>query len=233
MVKRKRYFTKGPGRNPDPERYILVVTKEGSHFRRKRGTVKPALLNTVLQQMADDTKICSPAAKRIALTLSRYLHDLETGRLIGRITALLKKALQEKGVVDFSFFEEFDFQPDRPFNALVKAHIECSEKDGFVQVQIPVAPWSINKHNPLVTELYFDLVLLYGDATQHNGLRVDDVTSPLYSYKTKEEAICTLSIAIPETKQPWMVMLKVSSLEGREMAIHPRHYGMRVVAHNH
>jgi hypothetical protein len=35
---------------------------------------------------------------------------------------------------------------------------------------------------------------------------------------------------LPTGKQPWMIFLKLSCLEGNEAAIHPRHYGMKVVA---
>jgi hypothetical protein len=38
-----------------------------------------------------------------------------------------------------------------------------------------------------------------------------------------------LRLKIPVRKVPWMVLLKVSCMEGNELAVHPRHYGMKVV----
>jgi hypothetical protein len=60
-------------------------------------------------------------------------------------------------------------------------------------------------------------------------LRVDSVASPLYVIGAEGEDVCTLSVDLPQADVPWMVLLKVSCLEGNELAAHPRHYGMRVV----
>jgi len=38
-----------------------------------------------------------------------------------------------------------------------------------LQLQIPIEERSVKKHNPLVTEYYFDLVLLYGDTATLDG----------------------------------------------------------------
>jgi hypothetical protein len=231
MSKRKPYKKRSARENPDPERYILVETKEGSYFRLKRGLNKPAVLNAAYQQSSDSTMVCSPAAKRMAVLLRKPLQGLGPGRLIARFTGLLRKAFHQKGIVDFSFFGDYDFQRDHPLDALLQVPYQCHEKDGVVHVQIPVEKRSVKKHNSLVTEYYFDLVLLYGDASKDDGLRVDSVTSPPYSYATTKKSTCTLSLALPEKEQPWMVMLKISSLEGNELAHHPRHYGMKVVMH--
>src|SRR4051812_3276379 len=98
MSKRKRYKKHTARENPDPERYILVVTKEGSFFRLKRGLNKPAVLNAAYQQSSNSTKLCSPAAKRMAITLRQHLRGLDTGRLIARFTGLLRKAFHKKGM---------------------------------------------------------------------------------------------------------------------------------------
>src|SRR5689334_16678424 len=102
MANYKGFRELGPKDNPDPSRYILVKTKEGSHFRQKRGLVTPALLNPTLQKIADSTKVCSPAAKRISAVLWQHLHSLNTGRIIARMSGLLKTTLRTKGKLDFS-----------------------------------------------------------------------------------------------------------------------------------
>jgi len=232
MANHKGFRELGPGDNPDPKRYILVKTKEGSHFRQKRGLVTPAVLNDTLQKSADSIKVCSPAAKRIAAVLWQHLRGLETGRSIARISGLLRKALRMNGKLDFSLFGDFEFQPYRPLDALLKAPYECQEKDGRIEVEIPIHKAGVKRLNPLVTGYYFDLVLLYGDPTKDGGLKVDNVTSSLYLYESNGGP-CILSITLPQTGEPWMVMLKISSLEGNELAVHPRHYGMRVVMHSH
>jgi hypothetical protein len=233
MAKRKRYKKNDPGPNPDPERYILVHTKEGSYYRLKRGLNKPALLNAAYQQSADSTRICSPAASRIAAALRKDLCGLNTGRMIAHFTGLLKKALHKNGKLDFSFFVGYDFQADHPFDNLLRVPYRCQEKDGNIELQIRLIRKAVKKHSPLVSQYYFDLVLLCGDPTKDDGLRVETDTSLNYSYDLSKEETCKLSITLPEREQPWMVMLKVSSMEGNELAHHPRHYGMKVVKHGH
>jgi hypothetical protein len=232
MRKRKRYKKRDPGPNPDPERYILVETKEGSYWRLKRGLNKPAVLNATLQQNADSMEVCSPIARRMVAILRKDLDGLNTGRMIARFTTLLKKAYHEKGIPDFSFFGDYDFQEVHPLEALLQVQYRCREKEGVVQVHIPIQRGGVKKHNQLVTEYYFDLVLLYGDPTKEDGLRVDSITSQPYSYALTEKSTCELSLPLPEKEQPWMLMLKVSSQEGNELAHHPRHYGMKVVEHS-
>jgi hypothetical protein len=57
------------------------------------------------------------------------------------------------------------------------------------------------------------------------------VVSSLYPFtEWIEKSVCSLSIELPANKKPWMVLLKVNCLEGNELAVHPRHYAMTVVA---
>jgi hypothetical protein len=43
---------------------------------------------------------------------------------------------------------------------------------------------------------------------------------------------CELSLHLPERNVSWMVLLKVSCLEGIEMVHHPMRYAMNVVKEN-
>ena len=52
----------------------------------------------------------------------------------------------------------------------------------------------------------------------------------MYPKNTEEVGECVLKIDVPTTKGPWMALLKVNCLEGREMAYHPRHYALKVIA---
>src|SRR4030095_3741531 len=169
MAKRKRNKKKDPGPNPDPKRYILVHTKEGSYHRLKRGLNKPALLNAAYQQSADSTKICSPAASRMAAALRKDLRGLNTGRMTVHFAGLLRKALHKNGKLDFSFFADYDFQADHPFDNLLRVPYRCQEKDVNIELQIRLIPEAVKRHSPLVSEYYFDLVLLYGDPTKDDG----------------------------------------------------------------
>src|SRR5207244_606430 len=108
---------------PDPEKYILVNTKERSFWRRKRGTVTPAALNAAFAKNASNSKVASPAAKRIVQKLRPMLQGLDTGRLTARLAGRLIKAINEKGQPDFSFLRNFEIQPKPPLDSLLKRQI--------------------------------------------------------------------------------------------------------------
>jgi hypothetical protein len=213
---------------PDPEKYIWVKTKEGAYWRRKRGTVTNAKLNTVFANNVRNSKVASPAAKRIVLKLRPFLHDLNTGRLTAKLAGALIKSINQNGQPDFSFLRKFEFQQP-PLGKLLTAQMDISRHNDEIRITIPIYEYTMEPKNAIVTDYYFEAILLYGDVTEDNGLRIDSVISPLYPYKNIMESNCVLALQLPKTSFPWMVILKASSLEGNEPAVHPRNYGMRVV----
>jgi hypothetical protein len=101
--------------------------------------------------------------------------------------------------------------------------------DNFIEIQIPVSKNAVQQHNRLVTHFYFEGILLSGDALKEGALQVEYALSKPYNFIDTITDDCKLALPLPEIKQPWMLLLKVSCLEGNEMAVHPKHYGMRVV----
>ena len=81
----------------------------------------------------------------------------------------------------------------------------------------------------IATEFYFEAVMVWGDPMKEKGLKVDAVESKLYPIKGEVKGPCVLRLDLPAKKEPWMVLLKVSCLEGNELAHSPRHYGVKVV----
>jgi len=228
MARRRRRSNPNKPLVPFSENYIWVETKESSFWRKKRGTIKPALLNDKFQENVNLSKIAGPAAKRLIGKLHPYLFNLRTGRIMLRISNLFSKTLKQKNKMDYSLFKDLDFQEDFPFRlpggCLVK------QKNGEIQVKIPITADTIPYRSSLITDYYFELILLHGDPGKEKDLRTDVITSKLYPFsKRVKESVCTLKLTVPG-KEPWMAMLKLNSLEGNEMAVHPRHYGMNVIA---
>ncbi|MCU7547529.1 hypothetical protein OCK74_00310 [Chitinophagaceae bacterium LB-8] len=213
---------------PDGSQYILVKTKEGSFWRRKRGSVKPAPVNDVLARNAEASKVTGPAAKRIVDKLRPYLRGLRTGRLTVRVIGALRKALNRKGIIDFTFLDGMELQPEHPFNKLVLDPYKVEQADRSLHISIPIGKGRVKQLNGIVTDYYFEAIVVQGDATKDSGLRVDSVESKVYSIEA-DQKLCELSVDLPAQKGPWMLLLKISSLEGNEMAVHPRHYAMKVV----
>lgn len=77
--------------------YVLVKTKEGYYWRLKRGTHKPAPVNSLMQDLAAHNG--SREAKQIADRLLPYLEHMDAGRKIARMGVLLRQARANKGVL--------------------------------------------------------------------------------------------------------------------------------------
>ncbi len=212
---------------PDPENYVWVTTKEGSFWRRKRGTKKAATLNLQYQKGSEYMKISGPAASNLVRVLRPCLQGIAPGRLTARLSGKLRKALNETVSLNYSFLAEFDVQPDHPIGKLLLCPWRLSLKGNKLALEITIDETTLKRHNKLVTDYYFELILLQGDATNPLSLDVYTVCSQLYSIGSNEDSSCQLTIKVPANN--WIAFLKVSCLEGKELAAAPRNYGMRVV----
>ena len=195
----------------------------------KRGSHRPALLNEAYQQTSNAMKISAPAASRIVRRLQPYLTRLDTGRLTVRISGKLRKALNEKGRMCFTYLKGLNIQPQHPLEKLLNAPVRVEQDIQELTVSIPVDTYTIKRHSELVSAYYFELILLWGDAGSDKGLRVEEVNSPVYRMEDDFGSECRLSLVLPPEGETWMALLKVSCIEGRELAMAPRMYGMKVV----
>lgn len=96
---------------PNPELYQLINTKEGSFWRRKRGTVKPAKLNKAFSANVKAMKLVSPIAAKIANVLFTYMQGLTPGRLSSRICAGLLTYYSHAKEISFSPLLQMEIQP--------------------------------------------------------------------------------------------------------------------------
>lgn len=53
-------------------------------------------------------------------------------------------------------------------------------------------------------------------------------SSALFSFADREAKNVELVLPMPTPVTDWMLLLKISCLEGNELAMHPKHYGMKV-----
>jgi hypothetical protein len=214
--------------NPDAESYIWVSTKEGGFWRRKRGYIKKVKLNAAYKQSSESTKICSPAASRIVRKLRPYMEGLRPGRITVRICGELRKTFNTTEKLTMACLDGFDLQPEYPLDNLLKEQMHIEEKKKSVIVIIPVTEHTIKRLNKLVTDYWFELVLLYGDISKENSLHTESADSGVYAMETSYGNSCKLSLTLPD--QPWIAMIKINSIEGNEPAMHHKLYGMKVVA---
>jgi len=228
MPARKKRKTP-PTPPPDPENWQLVKTREGDFYRRKRGTVKEARLNEAFRKNVTLNKLVSPAAKEIRNKLLPFLANLDTGRLIARVSALLRKMYKKYGRPDLQAIGGYDFQPYNPMDELLKTKYTVSIINGEIIIVIEVYKGMIRRTSKIISGYWFEAILLYGDLEKPSSLRTDNDVSPIYNINLNKESACKLSLMLPSRKTSWVVLLKVSCMEGKEPALHSRHYGMKVV----
>jgi hypothetical protein len=156
------------------------------------------------------------------------MKGLQTGRITTRICGKLRKTLNETGKLSMDCLRDFDLQPEHPINHLLQEDIHVEQDTHTLTIIIPITELTIKRLNKLVTDYWFELVLLYGDAGKENGLRSESEESKVYAIETCYKDNCKLSFVLPD--QSWVALLKVNCIEGNELAIHPKLYGMKVIA---
>jgi len=220
MAKKKRLHASD---NPDPSKYIIVHTKEGDYLRRIRTSKN---INAVFTENKSET--CSAAAKQILDRLKPFTQGF-SGRMNVRIAGRMRVAKPLCGKYDYSQLKGFDLQKFYPLDQLYIGHYMVKIEHGMINLEVPVWPGCMKAHNSLVTAFYFEAVLLTGNAMDPQTIRIEDERSEYFSFQKDIKETCNFSFHLP-VGLPFMLFLKAGCLEGSGMAVHPKHYGMRIVA---
>jgi hypothetical protein len=77
--------------------------------------------------------------------------------------------LCEKGKLAIRYLNGPDLQPDHPIGSLLKEVPVVEQKAREIIVNISLTSHTIKKMNGLITNYYFELVLLYRDAAGKTG----------------------------------------------------------------
>jgi hypothetical protein len=213
---------------PDPDKYILVKTKEGYYWRRRRGTLRPARLNAVFANNVHNSKVAAPAARRIVQKLQPFLADLDTGRLTARIIGALIKSMNDGGFPDYRYLAQADLQHP-PLSRLLRTLVHVQQTAHEIILTIPIDRYAMYKRGSLVSHYYFEAIALYGDMMIDHGLRIDSTMSPLYTFDDQPDTECVLCLSAPPATHPWMILLKASCQEPDRPSASSRHFGLRVV----
>jgi hypothetical protein len=229
MMKKKKWNKNDIPYCAEPDQHVLVKTREGIHWRKKR---KNGKLNESLATNVDLSKISGPAARQVVQKLRPYLNGITTGRVTLRIINRLKRGLKDYKRIDFTSLLGLEIQRDHSLNELLQGCYSIEKHKETLSIIITIEMDTIKRHSQLVTHYYFEGVLILGDAGIENGLRVADMESRLYAFERQANEECVITFSLPSEGIPWMALLKVSCMEGNEMAVHPRHYGMKVIAVN-
>lgn len=226
MSRRKKRNRKRPP-NPDPKLYEWVNSSEGGYYRERKP--EGSDINDSLTANKNATRSLAAGIKRIRDRLEEYTRSLDPGRVQAKMSGKLGEPFKETGRLEFSALKGYDFQKEHVLENLLLTQYKVHVYDNEVELLIPVAAWTLKKHNSLVTDFYFEGILLFGDAMKEGSLAVEYAVSAPYSFTDTVQETCKLQLPLPPDNIPWMLMLKVSCLEGNEMAVHAKHYGMKVV----
>ncbi len=222
-------YSKGRPHNPDPEKYQIIKTREGWYLKRRRGTVKPATINETLRLHAASN--CGAETKEVFRALKPFIPRLY-GRLQVYFAMRLKKAKLETGRADYRYCEGYEINRLHPLQDIYLENISITEKKGMLYFDLPVSGDGIRKKNNLVTDFYFEAILINGDPAVPGSLRSESDRSELISYNNIPNKKVQLNLILPAKDIPYLVILKFGCMEGRQHAAHGKHYGVKVVKVN-
>jgi hypothetical protein len=205
MPKRKFDPTKPPC--PDPDKFILIRGEYRYFWRRKRGTVKPAVLNTVLAESAAITKNTNRAARQLMSLLSVFTQHMSLGRTTSRIAGAFKKVYLKTGRMDFSYMEKVEFQENYPVHRLYKGGISKQLVKGCLELHVPVGDEHMKRWSRTAVSYQLHAILLYGDPAKERGIRIETDESRTYHFGEGKKMDCHLRLVLPPKNRPWMALL--------------------------
>ena len=214
------------GNNPDPSKYEDIHTNAGWYRRKKKA--RGSIVNAIFKKNAANLPHTLAAADYILSLLEPWLLGLELWTLRMKLSgALLKSINQSKS--SFTFMKGIDIQPYRKMQSLLHAKYSSSFKNDQIITTIELNSKTIDLHNSIATDFYFDAIILSGDPFKQD-IKIDSAESMVYPIENTPTVKCEIMLNLSENKVARMVLLKVSCIEGNEFARSARHYAMKVIA---
>ncbi len=130
-------------------------------------------------------------------------------------------------MIDFSMFAGLELNAANPLEKLL--HTEYAVTHNKHQTVIRLQTGLVQPQNNLVTDYYFEAVLLNGDPLNDTTLITISESSSLFSFDRKTPYNVELALPAQPDGSVWMLLLKLSCLEGKGLGAHPKHYWMKVV----
>lgn len=215
----------------DPAEYTLVRSRRGNHWRRNRGTVKPAKLNPAFEANSAALSKASPVAKFILDGLRDYIHDLDICDVHPKICGAMVKENFHKGMTAVSCLKGFDFQPSWPLGSVVETGVSLTKdtkaKRFISEIRIPEKRSAVRVRNNLFTGYCFKLVLLHGNFNLKSAETIC-VSSPVYR-GTETETICRLEMPYDKIKNHYLLCLRVETYEEEGLSANRKTRGLKVI----
>lgn len=228
MPKKRKFNSRIPP-CPDPDKYVLVRGKYRYYWRRKRGTVKPAVLNEVLSRSAEITSKTNRAAKQMMALLSVFTQRMTLGMTTTRVAGAFKKAYLESGQMDFRYMDRILFQEDYPIYKLFTGHVYKKIVQDTLYLDIGVGKGNVHPPGRRAASYQLHAIMLYGDPSKERGIRIETEESITYTFREEETLRCKLSLVLPPKNRPWMVLLHIACKLDVPLAAGSKYHAMMVV----
>ena len=214
------------GDNPDPSKYEDIHTNAGWYRRKKRA--RGSNINAIFKKNAANLPHTLAAADYILSRLEPWLRGLELWTLRMKLSGALLKSINQTNKAGFKFMKGLDIQPYRKMQSLLHAKYSTILKKNKIIITIELGAKTIDLHNSIATDFYFDAVILWGDPVKQK-LKIESAESLVYPIENTPNEKCEIKLNLPENNNPWILFLKVSCIEGNEYARSSRHYAMKVI----
>lgn len=188
---------------PDPQRYMLVRTKEGQFWRLKKGLKRPAMLNYQHHFFDRILMLLRSGLKSNGHLDASMLHGLDLQNDYP-LRKLLRSGFQwshEKANHVFSF-----------------------------RIQIPEHNGALLRRNKLMNTYRFIIILVHGNPEAGDDVQVKSVCSQDYPFAgTGTAGECLLELSYTPEPGQWLFCLRAECLEEGKLASHVKSRALQVL----
>jgi hypothetical protein len=200
------------------------------HVRRKRGTVKPAVLNEKMKASGELLLSCNKQAKLVFDALRDEPHD---GSLWSRLVKTFFHAAESKVAPHVGLFRNLECNLGHPLQPITGSFenyhkIQLKQEGKKLKLNIQLRRHPAVPQKPFEAGYQLRMVVLFPDF-ENNTCRKEVVTGPVTSLKQKLKPV-TLLAPSPSAKAAYMVLASVVPIMKGEPTKLQSMAAMKVVA---
>jgi hypothetical protein len=120
-----------------------------------------------------------------------------------------------------------EVQHQYPLDKLLFSPVNTEVRKHHIYTSFQLAEHSFPQAGPLLTDYYFEAILLSGDLM--GEIQEQSQQSELFSFRQPVIKEVIFEFPLPHN-QPWMLLLKAACFESNQRATNPKYYAMKVIA---
>jgi hypothetical protein len=200
----------------------------GDHIRAVRGTFKPVRLNDAFKESGELITIANRCAKAIKDPFEPFFRDHKDGSMWIRLVSIFRLQLGNRGNVDLSELEGFDFNKKHNLRRIFFRTVQCSFSPQNKTLDLTAKTTSrVKKFYKEKSDQYQQtLVVVFYDADYQATTLSESVIFPLVREKSHEQKA---NIPVPDSAITAVVALKCDFFEDGKPAGRVTRKGMAIV----